>query len=68
MENSSQIYGNLPPNTRVRENTNTSKIIFMALYEIYDPRFGDQTGAASARMVYALSLPRRRRKLLACGT
>ncbi len=58
-ENSSQIYGNLPPNTRVRENTNTSKIIFMALYEIYDPRFEDQTGAASARMVYALSLFRK---------
>ena len=35
--------------------------VFRALYsEIYDPRFGDQTGAASARMLYALSLFRKK--------
>ena len=35
--------------------------VFRALFsEIYDPRFGDQTGAASARMLYALSLFRKK--------
>ena len=35
-------------------------MLLAALFsEIFDPRFGDQTGAASARMLYALSLFRK---------